>query len=259
MKKAFIISGLITLCLGSGSGIAYAQQETAVAHRAENGIVLDGDLSEWDLSSPIEIRNASQVIRDADAWLGETDVSGTIYVMWDEENLYLAADMNEATSFGAVGLLEHDMEDNFKLYISTDPRADSERTSYETKDFLVYLMMDNQNWYSAIDRSMLEREKLGRFTSRGMDESLQALTGYETAYTAIEGGFVYEAAIPWENFSNDYIEQYTPAVGDTVNFDFCITDNDYPFPNTQASVQMSWTGTQEINRNPSLWGRLTFE
>lgn len=259
MKKAFIIPGLMVLCLGTASGPACAQQTTAVAHRTENGIVLDGDLSEWDLSSPIEIKDASQVIRDADAWLGESDVSGTIYVMWDKDNLYLAADMNEATSFGAVGLLEHDMEDNFKLYISTDPQADPERTSYDTRDFLVYLMMDSQNWYSAFDRSMVEREKLERFTSKGMDESLQALTGYETAYTATEGKFIYEAVIPWANFANDYIEPYTPAVGDTVNFDFCITDNDYPFPNTQFSVQMCWTGTQEINRNPSLWGRLTFE
>ena len=97
---------------------------------------------------------------------GETDVSCTVYLMWDEDNLYLAADTKEASSFGAVGLLAHNMEDNFKVYISTNPEADPARTAYETNDFLLYLMMDNQNWYTAFDRSMIERDQLARLLLR---------------------------------------------------------------------------------------------
>lgn len=259
MKKTGAICGLLMLCSGIFSYRVCAEPAKAVAYQAEKEIVVDGELSEWNLSSPIEIKDAAQIIRDAGSWMGENDLSGTVYLMWDEEKLYLAAEIKEASAFGAVGLLEHDMEDNFKLYISTNPDSDPERNSYDTNDFLLYLMMDNQNWYTAFDRSMVEREKLERFTSEGMEGSIDALVGYEKAYTTIEGGFIFEAAIPWANFSNDYIAQYTPSVGDTVNFDFCITDNDYPFPNTEASVQMSWCGTKEINTNPGLWGRLTFE
>ena len=108
------------LCLGTCSAGVFAEesaeQPSATAYRAESPITADGDLSEWNLSSPIEINDASQVIRDTDSWLGETDVSCTVYLMWDEDNLYLAADTKEASSFGAVGLLAHDMEDNFKIY-----------------------------------------------------------------------------------------------------------------------------------------------
>ena len=118
--------------------------------------------------------------------------------------------------------------------------------------------MDSQNWYTAIDRSMIEREQLGRFTSKGMEENEDILEGYEKKHTPTKDGFIFEAAIPWANFSNERIAQYVPAVGDTINLNFCITDNDYPFPNTQSSVQMSWCGTMEINKNPSLWGRVTF-
>lgn len=249
----------MVLCLGTFSSTIFAEQSSATVYYADTPITIDGNLDEWNLNSPIEIKDESQVIRDANSWLGETDVSGTVYLMWNEQNLYLAADIKEASSFGAVGLLEHDMEDNFKLYISTNPESDPERTSYDTNDFLLYLMMDNQNWYTAFDRSMIEHEKLARFTSQGMDNNMDVLQGYEKAYTITENGFIFEAVIPWTNFSNDYIESYMPKTGDTVNFNFCITDNDYPFPNTQSSVQMSWCGTSEINTNPSLWGHLTFE
>lgn len=260
VKKGFLASGVMVLCSGMYVFPALAEEQpAAVAHQAKETVVIDGDLSEWDLSSPIEINDASQVIRDAEYWLGETDVSSSVYLMWDEENLYLAADTKEASPFGAVGVIGHDMEDNFKVYLSTDPDADPGRTAYGTNDFLLYLMMDNKNWYTAFDRSMVEREKLERFTSQGMESNEQVLNGYEAAYTNTGDGFILEAVIPWANFSNDYIEQYVPEVGDTINFNICITDNDYPFPNTQSSVQMSWCGTEEIDENPSLWGRVSFE
>ena len=158
-----------------------------------------------------------------------------------------------------MGLLAHDMEDNFKLYISTDPQADPARTVYGTNDFLLYLMMDSQNWYTAFDRSMVERDVMGRFTSAGMESNEQVLEGYEAAYTTTEDCFILEAVIPLANFSNEYIEAYVPQAGDTVNFDLCITDNDYPYPNTQDSVQLSWSGNEQSDKDPSLWGRITFE
>lgn len=257
-KRNGRIFAAVLLAMGMSGATAWAQQPEAEAYQAENPITIDGELSEWNLSSPLVIEDASQVIRDGDHWLGETDVSGRIYLMWDEETLYLAAEMKEATPFGAVGQLAHDMEDNFKLYLSTNPDSDPERTTYDTNDFLVYLMMDNQNWYTAFDRSRVERELLARFTSQGMESSEQVLGGYEKAFTMTETGFVFEAAFPWTDFANDYIEAYVPTAGDVINFDFCITDNDYPFPNTQASVQMNWSGSAEADKDPSQWGRVTF-
>ena len=86
-------------------------------------------MSDWNTSSPIVINTEEQVIRDVSFWQGENDLSATVYVMWDEENLYLAADVNEDTPYGAIEMLPLDGEDNFKVYISTDPAADPARTS----------------------------------------------------------------------------------------------------------------------------------
>lgn len=240
---------------------AFAEGEapTATAYKASAPITVDGDLSEWTLDSPIVIDQESQVIRDLSFWQGASDLSCTVYVMYDETNLYLAVDVTEDTPFGAIEMLPLDGEDNFKIYISTDPAADPARTEYGTNDFLLYLIVDNNYWDTAFDRSMIEKDSLERFTSKGMDGGEDVLEGYERAAATTSTGFIFEAVIPWANFSNDRIPVYTPASGDTIKFDFAITDISYPCPGTEYIPQMAWTGDLSINTNPSLWGNLTFE
>lgn len=237
---------------------ALAEQPTATAYKATEPLVIDGNLDDWNTSSSLEINREDQVIRDVSFWQGENDLSATVYVMWDEENLYLAADVKEDTPYGAIEMLPLDGEDNFKVYISTDPTADPARTSYGTTDFLLYLIVDNYYWDTAFDRTMVEKDLLERFTTKGMDGGEDVLTGYEKATVLTTAGFIYEAVIPWSNFSNSRIPVYTPAAGDTINFNFAVTDISYPCPGTEYIPQMAWAGTLEINQNPSLWGRLTF-
>lgn len=231
----------------------------ATAYRAETSILIDGKLDEWKLDSPIVIEDAAQVIRDADFWQGPMDCSCKAYVMWDEENLYLAVDVNEDTPFGAIEMLPLDGMDNFKLYISTDPSADPARTAYGTNDFLLYLIVDNQYWDTAFDRSMVDRDLRQRFMSKGMDGGENVLEGYRCAVQLTTTGFIYEAVIPWVNFSNSYIAVYRPQLGDQIKFNFAITDISYPCPGTEYVPQMAWTGDLRINTNPSLWGMLIFE
>lgn len=132
------------------------------------------------------------------------------------------------------------------------------RTAYATNDFLLYIITDNLYWDTAFDRSMVDKEVRQRFTSKGMDGGGDVLEGFQRAALQTADGFIFEAAIPWINFSSEEIPVYTPTAGDTVNFDFAITDISYPCPGTEYIPQMAWTGTLDINTNPSLWGRLTF-
>lgn len=236
-----------------------AQTPSATAYRAENGITVDGDLSEWNLNSPILIDDPAQVIRDVEYWNGPTDCSVTVYVMWDETNLYLAADVNEDSPFGAIEMLPLDGEDNLKIFISTNPTADPGRTTYGTNDFLLFLIMDNNYWDTAIDRSMVPSEDRKRFVSKGTDGGEDVLEGYERAAVSSATGFIVEVVIPWVNFANENIAAYTPAVGDQIKFNFAITDISYPCPGTEYIPQMAWTGDLGINTNPSLWGTLIFE
>ncbi len=220
-------------------------------------MTIDGNLDEWNLDSPAVVNDASQIIRDAMLWKGTDDLSATFYLSWDETYLYMAADINEDTPLGAIEMLPIDGEDNLKLYISTDPTADPERTEYGTNDFLVYFIMDEGYWDTAIDRSMVPKESRQRFVSVGMDGGENVLDGYECAISKTTTGFIWEAKIPWACFSNNKIAVYTPAAGDVLACDFAITDIDYPCPGTEYIPQMAWTGTQKINANPSEWGSVT--
>lgn len=250
---------LVLLMLGS---CALAEQPVATAYKATGALVLDGNLDEWRKDSPIVLDQEAQVIRDVSFWQGTSDLSATVYVMWDEDNLYLAMDVTEDSPYGAIEMLPLDGEDNFKIFISTDPTLDPARTCFMTNDFLLYLIVDNNYWDTAFDRSMNRKDDtvdyLQRFSTKGMDGGEDVLTGYEKATALTTTGFAFECIIPWVNFSNAKIPVYTPAAGDTINFNFAITDISYPCPGTEYIPQMAWTGDLGINTNPSLWGRLTF-
>lgn len=235
------------------------EQPVAIAHKVLDSIQIDAILDEWDRSDPIYLNEKSQVIRDVQAWEGPQDLSCSIYLMWDNKNLYLAVEATEDTPYGAIEMLPMDGQDNFKLYLSTNPTLDPQRTEYATNDFLVYLIIDNLYWDTAFDRSMVPKEARRRFVSKGMNGGQNILDGYSVASIEVENGFIFEASIPWKCFSNEEIPVYTPAVGDVVNFNFAITDISYPCPGTQYVPQMAWTGDVGINTNPSLWGRLLFQ
>lgn len=258
MKKPIkFIAGVMAAMMLTAPALA---EETArpniTAHKA-NGIVIDGKLDEWNLDSPAIVEDAAQVIRDVVFWQGANDCSAKFYLSWDEESLYMAADVTEDTPLGAIEMLPIDGEDNLKLYISTDPNADPERQEYGTNDFLVYFVMDEGYWDTAIDRSMVPKDARQRFVSVGMDGGESVLDGYECAVQLTATGFIWEAIIPWACFSNNKIEVYAPAVGDTLSCNFAITDISYPCPGTEYIPQMAWCGSLKINANPSQWGSVT--
>ena len=242
-------------------------EETArpgiVAHKAGE-LVIDGKLDEWNLDSPAVVEDPTQIIRDAVFWQGPNDCSAKFYLSWNEDNLYIAADVTEDTPLGAIEMLPIDGEDNLKLYISTDPTADPGRQEYGTNDFLIYFVMDEGFWDTAIDRSMVPKDSRLRFVSLGMDGGESVLPGYQCAVQMTAAGFTWEAVIPWADLSSENtlakknkVEIYTPKAGDVLSCNFAITDISYPCPGTEYIPQLTWSGNDKINANPSLWGSVT--
>ncbi len=259
IRNLFALALAVSMLLGMAMAeTTEATQPVATAHKAAN-IVLDGSLDEWNLNDPIVLSEVTQLVRDGHFWNGPDDLSAKVYIAWDEEYFYIGADVTEDSVFGAIEMLPLDGEDNFQLYISTNPADDPARTEYATNDFKVFLIMDGEYWDTAFDRSMVPKDNRQRFISQGMDGGENVLgDGYQVAAVQTTTGFIYEARIAWSCFSNRNIPVYTPAVGDTVNFDFLITDISYPCPGTEYIPQIAWTGTAAIDVNPSQWGRLTF-
>ena len=223
--------------------------------------MIDGSLADWNLDSPAVVDDASQIIRDGVVWQGANDCSAKFYLAWDEDNLYIAADVTEDSPLGAIEMLPIDGEDNLMLYISTDPTADPNRTEYGTNDFLIYFVMDEGFWDTAIDRSMVPKDARQRFVSLGMDGGESVLPGYTCAVQMTATGFTWEAQVPWADLSEqntlakkNKVPLYTPAAGDVLLCNFEITDISYPCPGTEYIPQLAWTGNCKIQTNPSLWG-----
>lgn len=256
--KNLFAGALASAMLLSGASALAEERPNIVCHKAD-AITIDGSLEDWNLDSPAVVKDAAQVIRDLSFWQGENDCSMKVYAAYDAENLYLAFDITEDTPYGAIEMLPIDGEDNLKVYISTDPAADPARTAYGTNDFLVYLIMDEGYWDTAIDRSMVEKDLRQRFVSAGMDGGESVIEGYVCGTQKTTTGFIFECAIPWATFSNKNIPVYTPASGDTLSVNFAITDISYPCPGTEYIPQMAWSGTSAINTNPSEWGSMTLE
>ena len=139
MKK-FLAGTMASMMLMTGAFALADERPNIICHKAE-ALTIDGDLSDWNLDSPAVVKDASQVIRDLSFWQGENDCSMSVYTAYDAENLYLAFDVTEDTVYGAIEMLPIDGEDNLKLYLSTDPTADPERTAYGTNDVRVYVIM----------------------------------------------------------------------------------------------------------------------
>lgn len=64
--------------------------------RTKKPPVIDGkaDDEEWNLNTPFVIRYKDQVVSN-DSWSGEDDLSGNVYFMYDNDNLYMYAEVKD--------------------------------------------------------------------------------------------------------------------------------------------------------------------
>jgi len=250
---ALVLACMVCVSLCSGA-MAYSGQNIE-AVKVSAPITVDGDLGEWDLSSGVVMDSMDLVVRDPGQWSNAEDCTVNVYVMWDEENMYIAARILDDTPFMYREGFPPDMADSLVLFFSTDANADPERTAYTANDFRFTQIIDDYDFCNGINRDMIDDD--AGFESMGEDGDEQILEGFECAVQEIDGGYTFEAIIPWSNFSNENLAQLVPVAGMTIGFDVGMFDLDFPCPGV-ATVRMQASGTEDADTNPSVWGTLTF-
>ena len=150
------------------------------------------------------------------------------------ENAVAAAVMKAAENRKMQDLIQ---EVNIPMETVTEHTDAGEKT-YERKVFpgyvLVKMIMTDESWH-------LVRNVRGATGFVGTSNKAIPLTDQEIYDLGVER---HEVVLGYE-------------VGDTVNFNFLITDISYPCPGTEYIPQIAWTGTKEaMDTNPSSWGRL---
>ena len=264
-RAAALALSLGMMICAASTASAYTANEL-VAPRAKD-VVIDGKLDEWDLSRSLKINAENQITDQIEHWDGEEDCSMELYAMWDEENLYLAADIKDDTPFVYREGFPLDELDAVIIFLSTNPDADPERTAYEATDWRIVTSVEDYygDWFNFVDRDMIE-DNLGYETQGEYGDEL-VFEDLEAAFTRTDSGAVYEIRLPLHNLSNDQIAQLIPAAGMTLGFDFSILDVDLPCPGIhslrmQASADLNGRDRKpemhNVDVNPSLWGTITF-
>ncbi len=256
MKNMYRVFLLALALVMAFTFTAMAETRNATAFKA-NGIEIDGDLSDWNLSSPIVVNTKEQIVRDPGQWTGEEDCSFKVYTAWDEENLYIAMEMLDDTPLMYREGFPPDMADTLVLMFSTDPNADPARTEYTATDWRFSQIVDgfDYGYYNGIDRDMIADNK--GFETMGPDGDEECIEDMEGAVTEIDGGYIMEIRVPLKAFSNENLPALVPSAGMTIGFEVGMFDLDFPCPGV-ATVRMQWGGNTEVDVNPSLWGTLTF-
>lgn len=265
LNKAVACALALVLLTGTATALAYSDKEL-VAPRASN-VVIDGDLSEWDLSRSLKINSQEQIIDQIEHWDGEADCSMDIYAMWDEESLYLGIAIKDDTPFVYREGFPLDELDAIILFLSTNPDADPNRAAYEATDWRIVTSVEDYygDWFNFVDRDMIQDNK--GFETQGEYGDELVFDDFEAAFQRVEGGANYEIRLPLHNLSNDQIPQLIPAAGMTLGFDFSLLDVDLPCPGIhslrmQASANLTGRDRKpemhNVDENPSLWGTITF-
>ena len=255
------------LVCSSASALAYSDKNLDAPKVKE--IVIDGDLSEWDLSRSLRIDNQSQIIDQLEHWDDAADCAMDLSVMWDEENLYLGVTISDKDAFVYREGFPLDELDAIIFFLSTNPNADPARTTYEATDWRWTTSVEDYygDWFNYIDRSMIADPMGYETVGEYGDELVFDGDDYQAAFIKNDGGATYEIKLPLHYLSNDQIAQLVPAAGQTIGFDFSILDVDLPCPGIhslrmQSSANLTVTGGRkpemyDVDNNPSLWGTLT--
>ena len=141
----------------------------------------DGDLGEWTNAQLLLVNATANILRGAAGWGGPDQDAFFGYVMWDNQNLYVGAQVlspaHRQTEIGP-SVWKGDT-----LWIYLDTRRD--RSSVDAKLTLAQTPEGPQVW----------NWKVNSF-----------LPGAELAWKQGEGFYVYEAALPWKSLSMDQLQ-----------------------------------------------------
>jgi len=234
------------LFLSSGEALAEhvvsaekVARKKALALKAPGGVVIDGELSDWDKSKPISMKDDSYLKEGLD-WVGPEDLSGDAYLMWDESNLYLAAVITDK-----IPLVNKQKRqdiwngDAIEIVLGLDPEADPDREFYTRRDFQIGFGTgdgkDNPptiwNW---------QRRRVPQGSEIVVKKTSKPL------------GYVLEARIPWEFFKGNF----SPSAGVKIGFDIAFDDADSTL---ERERQFIWNGDYYFFKDPSVWGILEFK
>jgi hypothetical protein len=175
---------------------------------------IDGDLSDWDLGSmtPAVLDTREQLYSGQDTWDNPSDSSGEFYLLWDDENIYIAVVMkDDKLSQNKTGGSIWNA-DCIEIFFSTLNAVAGHEEHYQ---FGFDFKEQTWNWCN-------------------MDSGGQSAIDYlQVASTETSDGYICEAAIEYGRMESLEFE-----VGNTIGFHPVFDDTD--IDDGDRELQMTW-------------------
>jgi hypothetical protein len=255
LRARALFIGLLVLMIGLVGSMSVLASEVAIAWKVSGPVVVDGDLSDWIKEDPIYIGSAEQLNVNPEYWSDPYDNSGTFYLAWDSENLYLAGEILDESPFVWFMAYGLDGNDGLGLYISTNPDVDPDRRIYDSADFRLLFGLDNDMFDTGIDRSSVLLKK--GIDTAGVGGYENAIKGSEIAIQQTQFGYNLEIKVPFSNLSNAQIPLLVPEPGMEVGFNLELYDLDQSCPGAVTSGLVWVPGNPRMS--PQDWGILRFQ
>lgn len=166
--------------------------------------VIDGNFAEWDKFE--KFSNFEPTIKKEN-YTTHTDVSGTFYSCWDNDNFYFVVQVVDDVFSQNHNGNQLNKGDSITIVFDTELAEDMQIPFYNSDDYQIDFSPGN---FSSI------------FAESYMSWPSNApARGANIASTKLANGYVLEASIPWYNFIN-----YLPSDGSVIGFTVSILDTD---------------------------------
>jgi hypothetical protein len=204
-------------------------------HYTDREPVIDGQRDDlWPRRPTVELSVTSlehTVLTVKGQWFGNQDLSGSVYALWDEEALYLFADIQDDTPM-------HNPWDNqeiwrgdaMEIFLGLAAKT-AHDYRYSNTDFQFILAPESKTWI------------YGQAAGGVRDEPIRDV---EMVAVPSEREYRMEARIPWENF--DLI----PVTGQLLRVEFNLNDT---VSGQGLPTKMLWATSGDAYRSTAHWGQ----
>jgi len=204
------------------------------SYKSYTAPVIDGSMDEWD-----KFESFSSFVPTIlkEHYTSHTDISGTFYSCWDDENFYFAIQvLDDVFSQNYTGN-QINKGDSVIIVFDTELTEDMQISFYNSDDYRIDFSPGNFS---------------GTFAESFMNWPSNAPPrGVTTASTRIANGYIIEASIPWYNFTN-----FIPEDLDVLGFTVSLFDTDQ-LPLEMPSTELVISSSKDFDfNNVSLLGAI---
>ncbi len=220
---------------------------TVVMRRGERRIVVDGGLQDWPSAPPLLLDDPRQLSgTQMGAWRGPHDLAARVFLLWDDEDLYLAApvkdDWHRPLAEKVRRVTEIPSAD--AIVVTFDPERDTRALGNDDgrKD-------DREFWLGAlegVEQKLLIWDRY-RGTGRLAEGALAVQRDPEKAITT------YEARLPWKEILP---HGRKPTLRDVLRLQLVVNDYD-EVTDTMPQTRIGWTfGSFAERIDPGVFGSI---